>query len=317
MDRHNIQETGRMLAENIETVMIGKHREIVVILSALFARGHVLLEDVPGTGKTLLAKSLARSIGCAFGRVQFTPDLLPSDLTGINVYSPKTGDFTFKQGSLFTNILLADEINRATPRTQSGLLESMEERQITVDGVTYPLSPPYFVIATQNPIDKQGTFPLPEAQLDRFMIRLALGAPDLEETVSILERFDRASPFDALAPVINGDTLCAMQAAVHTVFLHPDLRRYIAALTHKTRVHNEVALGISARGSLALMHIAKAYAAMDGRDYVIPEDIQTLVPYVFLHRLITHGHARDQHSKHIIEEVISSVPVPMEDWGGR
>lgn len=304
------------IKDNIEKVIVGKGAEIQLILAALLAKGHVLLEDVPGTGKTMLAKTLAKSFGCSFGRVQFTPDLLPSDLTGINLYNPKTGDFSFKRGSLFTNILLADEINRATPRTQSGLLESMEERQITVDGETYPLAPPYFVIATQNPIETQGTFPLPEAQLDRFLIKLMLGYPNRDESVGMLGRFDKGNPYDEIGSVCGGDDLLAMQAAVKTVFVHKDIYGYIVDLAEATRSHDGVSLGVSPRGAISAMNAAKALAALTGRDYVTPDDVQKLAPYVFGHRIIMRGavHSQGNAASAMVRDIVAKLKAPVEDW---
>ncbi len=300
------------IRDNIQKSIMGKPEEIDLILTALLANGHVLLEDVPGTGKTQLAKALAKSINCSFNRVQFTPDLLPADLTGINFYNPSDGAFTFRKGSLFTNILLGDEINRATPRTQSGLLESMEERQITVDGKTYPLEPPYFVIATQNPVETQGTFPLPEAQLDRFLIQMGLGYPRTDETVSIMERYIKGDPLEETSPVCTREELLAMQREVKNIYIHPDTARYIVNLAEKTREHENVALGVSTRGCLAMARAAQGYAAVHGRDFVTPDDIKRLTPYVFAHRLLLRGAAR--RAKQILDETLSTVPVPTENW---
>lgn len=312
----DIRKNIKSIIENVETVILGKTEEIKLVLSAFLAGGHVLLEDVPGTGKTILAKALSKSFDCGFSRVQFTPDLLPSELTGINFFSPKTGEFTFRKGSIFNNIILADEINRATPRTQSGLLESMEERQITVDGTTYVLPAPYFVMATQNPIETQGTFPLPEAQMDRFLLQLNLGYPAKEESVEILKRFISQEPLKNIDVTCTTQTLLDMQAAVKTVFIHEDIYKYMVDLTQATRNHEAVILGISTRGILALAKIAQAYCAIEGRDFVTPKDVLYLLPYVFSHRIVLKGGLRNRQSAvlSVIEEIVENTTAPVEEW---
>jgi len=313
MDAAAIQKNCAKIHNNISKVIIGKAIEINLILSALLSGGHVLIEDNPGTGKTMLALALAKSFDLNFGRVQFTPDLLPQELTGFNFYSPKTGDFTFRKGALFTNILLADEINRATPRTQSGLLESMQESQITVDGVTYPLDTPYFVIATCNPIETQGTYPLPEAQLDRFLIRLSLGYPTTDESVTMLRRLQGKSddPLLVLEPVASKAILLEMRKSADDVFIHDDILNYIVGLTEMTRNNERVRLGVSSRGAIAATRMAKAYAAVNGRGFVTPDDVKTVLPYVFSHRMIV-GYSRN--AADIIDEILSGVTVPTERW---
>jgi len=304
------------IVKNVETVILGKTQEIKLILSAFLAGGHVLLEDVPGTGKTVLAKALAKSFDCDFSRVQFTPDLLPSELTGINFYNPKNGDFAFREGSLFSNIVLADEINRATPRTQSGLLESMEEKQITVDGTTYVLPAPYFVIATQNPVEIQGTFPLPEAQLDRFLLQLNLGYPTKDETVNILKKFAEKDPLKDITPVCDKQLILDLQQAVKHVYIHDDMYMYITEIAEKTRRHEAVQLGISTRGVLALARMARAYCAISGQDFVAPKDMLYLIPYVFPHRMVLKGGIRNRFaaSMSILEEIIESTTAPVEEF---
>ena len=300
------------LTENIGRVIVGKEREIELVLAALLAGGHVLLEDVPGTGKTTLAKSLARSLSLSFARVQFTPDLLPSDVTGTRIYNQRTGEFTFIKGPAFTNILLADEINRATPRTQSALLECMEERQITEGGVTYPLSSPFLLIATQNPVETQGTFPLPEAQLDRFMIRLSLGYPSKEESAAMLRRFMAEQPLDALESVCSGEQLAGAAALCRSCHVSDDILLYMVSLCEKARNPEDVLLGPSPRAMLALMRCAQALAAIRGRDYVIPDDVKELAVPVLAHRILLRAGRRGMTAQEYIESILAHTAAPTE-----
>ncbi|MDD3959272.1 MAG: MoxR family ATPase [Clostridiaceae bacterium] len=309
---------------NISRVIVGKDSEIVLLLTALLTGGHVLLDDVPGTGKTKLAKTLARSLDVPFKRIQFTIDLLPSDLTGIHFFDRKKDEFVFRPGPLFTNILLADEINRATARTQSSLLECMEERQITVDGKTFPLSVPFFVIATQNPVETQGTFPLPEAQLDRFLLRLTMDYPDRAEGLRILDRFHATDPFSELQPVGNAADIVNATAVIETVFAHELVRNYILDLIEATRDREDILLGASPRASIALLKTAKSYAALHGRCFVTPDDVKALFIPVIGHRLILQatgsalsmiGFGRAQaRSRDILSRILDTVPCPTEDF---
>ena len=313
MEIKNISTIARNINDNISRVLIGKKNEIDLVLVSLFAGGHALLDDVPGTGKTVLAKSLARSLQCDFKRIQFTADLLPSDITGLSVYNQKTGEFDFQPGPAFTNILLADEINRTTPRTQSALLECMEEKQITMDGQTRKLGDPFFVIATQNPVESSGTFALPEAQQDRFLVRLTLGYPSAEESVDILRDYISGSPLVTLDPVVSGEEVAQIQQAITAVTVSQPIREYIVALVEATRKHEDIELGISTRGMLALLRAAQAYAAIHGRDYVLPDDVKALAVPVFAHRLILKvKYNSSNKSTEIIRKILSTTPAPTE-----
>ena len=302
-----------VLAENASLVVVGKKHVLELMITALIAEGHVLLEDVPGLGKTLMAKALAKSMGGIFRRIQFTPDLLPTDVTGFSVYDQKTGEFIFHPGPVFCNVLLADEINRTIPRTQASLLESMGEFQVTVDGKTSALPRPFFVIATQNPIDMDGTFPLPEAQLDRFLMRIDLGYPTREEEISILERFQEDDPLENLSPVLNPERICELQKKRASITISPEVRAYIADLAEATRAHSRVHFGVSPRGALGMMRAAQGFASLRGRDYVTPDDIKALSRPVLLHRIILKKEERTRGAcaADVLAEVLEEVPVPV------
>ncbi len=314
-----IKEFAQQVVSNVERVIIGKRQAVEMLLIALLCRGHVLLEDVPGTGKTVLAKSIARSIGCSFKRIQFTPDLLPSDVTGISIFNQQSREFEFRPGPVIAQIVLADEINRATPKTQSSLLEAMDERQITVDGTTYPLPAPFIVLATQNPIEYEGTFPLPEAQLDRFLIRLHMGYPERQDEIAILKRQRQSHPFDSLPTITSADELLHFQEAVKEIFLDDLVEEYIVSLVTATRHHEDVYLGASTRGSLALYRVSQAWAALQGRDYVIPDDVKQLAGAVLGHRMIVSPAARIRNvsARTIVDEIITAVAVPGARAGRR
>ncbi|PFG74388.1 AAA family ATPase [Tepidiforma thermophila] len=309
-----VRDTAERLRANIERVIVGNHRVVDLALVALLCEGHILLEDVPGTGKTTLAKALARSLDCSFRRIQFTPDLMPSDITGITYYNQKLGEFVFREGPLVAQIVLADEINRATPRTQAALLEAMEERQLTVEGTTVRMPSPFLVIATQNPVELEGTFPLPEAQLDRFLLRLRLGYPSEEDEDRILQRFEAASPLEALAPVIDAPALVTLARRLQRLYVAPPVRRYIVRLVQATRAEPAFELGASPRAALALFRAARAHAALEGRDYVLPDDVKTLAGPVLAHRLIlsTQARLRGRDVEQLLADVVERVPVPLE-----
>jgi len=309
-----ISALARRVKENVERVIVGKGDMIDLMLAAVIARGHILLEDVPGTGKTVTARALAASLSCDFSRVQFTPDLLPADVTGTRVYQPAKGDFEFHPGPVFTNILLADEINRATPRTQSALLECMEERQVTEGGVTRALGQPFLVIATQNPVEIQGTFPLPEAQLDRFLMRLTPGYPSAAESVEILSRFLKSSPLENLKSVCSRDEIIAAQQSLPACEVSLPVQQYIVALCEKTRQDESAQLGVSPRGMLALMRACQAYALIQGRSFVTPDDVQRLAVPVLAHRVIARGlYGKGGTGESIVQKALSSTPVPTEE----
>ncbi len=309
-----IADRMKQVRDNIQQVIVGKAEQINLALVAVLCEGHILIEDVPGIGKTTLAKAMAASLGCAFRRIQFTPDLLPSDVTGINYFNQKSQEWEFRAGPVFAQVVLADEINRATPRTQSALLEAMQERQVTVDGETRPLPRPFLVLATQNPIELEGTFPLPEAQVDRFFIRLPIGYPTEEEENSILLRFERTDPLGTLSPVIAPDDLRAMQARACEIHVETSVRNYVVAISRATREHAEVALGASPRGTMALYHAAQAWAAIQGRTFVVPDDIKKLAPFVLTHRILIQPQVRLRGRKpeDIVAEIVETVPVPVE-----
>jgi MoxR-like ATPase len=310
-----IQQLAELVRGNVGNVIIGKESIIDKLLIAMVTSGHVLLEDVPGTGKTLLAKAMAVSIDCRFKRIQFTPDLLPSDLTGIHYFNQQAGAFEFRPGPLFTNILLADEINRATPRTQSSLLECMEERQLSIDGESHTLERPFLVIATQNPVENQGTFPLPEAQLDRFLFKLRMGYPSSMEGIAILKRFMDASPLSEIGAVAGREAIIAAQEAYSKVLVSDELLAYIIAIVEKTRTHADVHTGVSPRGSQALLKASQANAALQGRTYVIPDDIKAMAPAVLSHRIILRSSSRSKQeaADSVIASVLRDVPVPAEE----
>ena len=312
MEYSQIADLAEKLNQNVSRVIVGKSREIELILTALLSGGHVLLEDVPGTGKTTMAKSLARSLGCDFNRIQFTPDLLPADITGTRIYNQQSGDFTFLKGPAFTNILLADEINRATPRTQSALLECMEEHQITEGGTTYPLEDPFLVIATQNPVETQGTFPLPEAQLDRFLIKISLGYPTQEESLTLMRRFLDSQPLEDLTAVTCASEIRHARRLCGACKISEDIMRYMVSVCEAARNPEKVRLGPSPRALLALMRCCQALAAIRGRDFVIPDDVKELAVPVLAHRIILRGLNYQQTSEKFLQDLLTRVPAPTE-----
>jgi len=315
MRMQSVKEQGNKVIENVSKVIVGKEELTKLLLATMLAGGHVLLEDVPGSGKTKLAKTLASSMDASFSRIQFTPDLLPGDITGMNIYNRKSDAFELHKGPVFTNILLADEINRATPRTQSGLLECMEEKQVTIDGKCYILSELFFVIATQNPIETAGTFPLPEAQLDRFMMKLSMGLPTMEEEQAILHRFGKEDPLNSLAAVISREEFLSMKQQAEEVYIHESLEKYLVEIVAATRKSDKIMTGVSPRGTLALLHCAKAYAALSGRDYCIPDDIKHLAVPVLAHRLvISYGYQSTKEAEKLMDEIVGSIPAPTEEF---
>ncbi len=300
------------ITENVERVIIGKRNEVQLTVVGLLSQGHMLIEDVPGVGKTMLAKSLSRSIGCSFKRIQFTPDMLPSDVTGVSVFNQKTREFEFRPGPIHAQIVVTDEINRATPKTQAALLEAMEERQVTVDGTTYPMERPFLVLATQNPIEYEGTFPLPEAQLDRFLLRISLGYPEKDDEIRVLDSQQYQHPVDQIEQVVSVEELIEMQERIKDVYVDPLVKSYIVELVRQTRRHPDVYLGASPRGSLALYHAGQARAAVLGRDYVIPDDVKVLASAALAHRIIIGPAARikDVDARSVVQEILQGVPVP-------
>jgi MoxR-like ATPase len=314
LSREQMNPTIEKILANIEKVMIGKRNVAELSLVALLAEGHVLLEDVPGVGKTMMVRALAKSVNANFRRIQFTPDLLPSDVTGVSIYNPKEMEFQFRPGPLIGHIILADEINRTSPKTQSALLEGMEEASVTIDGVTHKLKKPFFVMATQNPIEYEGTYPLPEAQLDRFLLKMKMGYPDIDEEIEVLNRAQKVPPIEELYPVIDLEELLILQKEIKDVYVDDSMKRYIVDIVKRTRDHSSVYLGASPRGSIALMKTAQAYAYMYGREFVLPDDIQYLAPFVLSHRIILKSEAKFEgiSAEEVVNRVLARVPVPVK-----
>lgn len=308
-----VQETAKKIITNVEKVIVGKRQQLVLSLVSWFCEGHVLLEDVPGVAKTMLARALAASVGGEFKRIQCTPDLLPSDVTGASIFNQKTGEFEFRPGPLFGNIVLADEINRTTPRTQAALLEAMAEAHITVDGTTYPLKPPFVVIATQNPVDQEGTFPLPEAQLDRFLMKFSLGYPAMDEELQMLEMLQRGHPVDKVTPVVSTEEIVACQQKIREVHVDPKVRKYILQIVHDTRLHEDLSLGGSPRASIALFRTGQAMAAIRGRNFVQPDDVKRVATPVLTHRMILKPESRLRKvtAQQVVESILSEIAVPV------
>lgn len=314
----NVPETSKRIIKNVEQVVVGKRQQIVYALVCWFCEGHFLLEDVPGVAKTMLARALAKSVGCKFTRVQCTPDLLPTDVTGSSIFNQKSTEFEFRPGPLFTNLLLADEINRTTPRTQAALLEAMAESRVTIDGVTRTLEPPFLVIATQNPVDHEGTFPLPEAQLDRFLMKFSLGYPTLDDELVMLNKLQKSHPIDAIEAVVQAEDIVACQQAVRAIHVDPKIQKYILQIVHLTRHHEHLSLGGSPRASIALFRSAQALAAIRGRDYVLPDDVKIIAPPVLTHRVILKPESRLRQIKadKIVNELMAELAVPIVEAVG-
>lgn len=311
----DVNGAAKRIIANVEQAIVGKRPSLVLAMCSWLCEGHILLEDVPGVAKTMLARALSRSVGCSFKRIQCTPDLLPGDVTGASIFNPKTTEFEFRPGPLFAQVVLADEINRTTPRTQAALLEAMAESRATVDGVTHRLGPPFLVIATQNPVDHEGTFPLPEAQLDRFLMRFSLGYPTLEEELKMLEMLQHKHPIDALQPVVSAEELVACQQAVRNIYVDDKVRRYLMQIVHDTRSHEDVALGGSPRASIALFRCSQAMAALRGRQYVLPDDVKRVAGPVLTHRVIVKPESRLRKitAAKLVEEIVAEIAVPVLD----